>query len=313
MKRKTVVVRISTLMFSATLLGQSVLAQLTLTGTSYVQDFNSIGSGLPEGWTVRTNATAGSLGTVTGIYSAATKSWGDSTGEFGNCASTVNSGTNFLGTETSGIQNGCANRALSIRQTGTFGDPYAAFVLQITNAAGLSNFAFAVDCDLLRSNGYSTTWTIQYAVGSTPVFTTLGIFPDPANFFSSTRQNYTLGPDASNQSNLWIRFVALSPATGSGSRDTFGIDNFSLSWTTNGMSAKPVITGIMVGNGQVQVDFAAGSSDGPEVFFLQTALDACGPFSDAGAGAKIVQRNPGSFRATNSVTASQQFYRIRRP
>ena len=69
-----------------------------------------------------------------------------------------------------------------------------------------------------------------------------------------------MGTDANNQTNnLWIRIIALSASTGSGSRDTFGIDNFSLSWTTNNLAVvTPAITAIVVNGGNVQIDFTAG-------------------------------------------------------
>ena len=85
------------LFLGAALFNQSVQAQLNLTGDKYTQDFNAISNGIPIGWSIRTNATAATLGGVTTNYSAA-KTWGDTGGEFGNCASTVaNSGTNFYG------------------------------------------------------------------------------------------------------------------------------------------------------------------------------------------------------------------------
>jgi hypothetical protein len=290
-------------------------AQLMLTGTNYFQDFNAIAGGLPIGWSIRTNATASSLGVVVGNYNAAGKTWGDTTGEFGNCASTMNnSGTNFLGGESTTIQSNCTNRALAMRQTVSFGDPGASFVLQITNTIGLSNLIFSVDLDMLRVNAYSTTWTIQYAVGNSPnLFTTLGSYSDPG-VFGATRQTFYLGADASNcSSNVWIRIVALSAAAGSaGSRDTFGIDNFSLSWTTNTSSATPpFITGIAVADGKVRIDFHGDGNDDEHAFVLQTANTLSGPYADTADG--ITKISAGTFCATNLPDGSPKFYRIKRP
>src|SRR6478609_11083904 len=67
--------------------------QVILTGTNYTQNFNDIGAGLPVGWSVRTNATASGLGTAA-TFTGATKTWGDSGGNFGNSAATSGSGTN---------------------------------------------------------------------------------------------------------------------------------------------------------------------------------------------------------------------------
>src|ERR1700690_1809993 len=124
-------------------------AQLALAGTNYTQNFDAISNGLPTGWSVRLNATATNLGTNVD-FPTAPKTWADTKGEFGNCASTLsNSGTNFNGSEPTGTQTNCLNRALALRQTGSFGDPGAAFVLQLANTAGLSNLTFSVDLCIL--------------------------------------------------------------------------------------------------------------------------------------------------------------------
>jgi len=292
----------------------SVQAQLTLSGTNYTQNFDAISSGLPAGWSVRINATANDLGTATTDYNSSKKSWGDQTGEFGNCASTIaNSGTNFLGTESATVQGNCTNRALAIRQTGSFGDPGAAFVLQIANTVGLSNLTFGVDLCTLRTNGYTTIWTIQYAVGNSPLsFSTLGTYTNAANF-AATSETYHLGPDASgSSSNVWIRIAALSAATGSGSRATFGIDNCLLTWTTNSVvAAQPFITSIIITNGNVQIDFTGDVSDSPDTFKLQRVGKCSDVFGDAAA--TITQTSSGHFRAAYPMNGAQQFYRIKRP
>jgi hypothetical protein len=101
-------------------------AQVTLTGTNYTQNFNSISNGLPPGWSVRTNATATSLGTPTSFNTNAV-SWGTQTGQFGNAAGiTDNSLASALGTESSTLQGEFTNRCLAVRQTAAFGDPGAA-------------------------------------------------------------------------------------------------------------------------------------------------------------------------------------------
>ncbi|HLZ53094.1 MAG TPA: hypothetical protein VKS19_01315 [Verrucomicrobiae bacterium] len=300
------------LFLGAALFNQSVQGQLTLNGTNYIQTFDTISNGLPAGWSVRLNANETNLGTNVN-FPATPKTWGDSKGEFGNCASTKsNSGTNFDGGELPAVQTNCLNRALAIRQTGTFGDPGAAFVLQIADTIGRSNLTLNVDLDLLRTNANSTTWTIQYGIGNSPaLFATLGGYSDPGIFGATTR-TYDLGADASGSaSNVWIRIVALSPASGSGTRDTFGIDNFSLSWTTNGVPATvPHITGIVVTNGNVQIDFTGDTGDGPSAFALQGVGRCSDSFGDTGA--TITQTSPGHFRAVGAMNGSQQFYRVKR-
>lgn len=304
------------LFLGAALLNQTVRGQLTLNGTTYTQDFNAISNGLPAGWSVRINATTNSLGITTNNYNAAGKTWGDTGGEFGNCASTMaNSGTNFLGGESTTVQGNCTNRALAIRQTGSFGDPGAAFVLQIADTVGRSNLRLTVDLDLLRTNSNSTTWTIQYGVGNSPSsFVTLGDYSDPGIFGATTR-TYDLGTDASGStSNVWIRIVALSPASGAGTRDTFGIDNFSLSWNSSGASGTtPAISHFAITNGQAQIDFTGSSSDGVGAFLVLTADQISGPYTELGAGVTITQINPGIFHAAAPLKGPQQFYRVKRP
>jgi hypothetical protein len=315
MNRNTSYSCCAVLFLSVALFNQSVQGQLTLNGTNYTQDFNAISNGLPAGWSVRLNATAASLGTNANFPTAA-KTWADQTGEFGNCASTVaNSGTNFNGTESTTIQPGCTNRALAIRQTGSFGDPGAAFTLQITGTVGLSNLTFSMNLCTLRTNGYTTTWTIQYAVGNSPTsFTTLGTYSNSANF-GPTTQTYTLGANANGaSSNVWIRIAALSPATGSGSRATFGIDNFSLSWNNSSLpGSPPAISHFGVTNGQAQIDFTGNTSDGVGAFVILGADQVSGPYTEIGTGVTITQMNSGNFHAAAPLKGQQQFYRIKRP
>ena len=210
--------------------------QVFLSGTNYTQNFNAISNGLPPGWSVRTNATETSLGAAT-AFNRTNTSWSTGTGQFCNAAGiTSNSLGMATGYESTTVQAAFTNRCLGIRQTAAFGDPGAAFVFQIANTAGCSNLVFHLDLNLLRTNGYSTTWSIDYAVGNAPAgFTTLGTYSDPG-IFGTTNESFALGNDADDQTNnVWIRVVALQAATGSGSRYTFGIDNFVFNYATTNM------------------------------------------------------------------------------
>jgi hypothetical protein len=294
----------------------SAAAQVTLTGTNYTQNFNSISNGLPPGWSVRTNATATSLGVAT-AFNITNVSWGTQTGQFGNAAGiTNNSLAAAIGTESSTLQGEFTNRYPCIWQTAAFGDPGAAFVFQIANTTGFSNFTFSVDLSLLRSNSNSTTWTIDYAVGDSPTaFTLLGTNSDPGSF-STTNRTFTLGTDADNQPhNVWIRVAALSTDTAGGTRDTFGIDNFSLSWSANNQTVvapvRPAIAAMVMNGGNVQIDFNAGTSDVPSAFLVVRSAQITGTYSDAGA--VITSLGSGLFRATCAPNGAQQFYRIKRP
>lgn len=243
------------------------IAQLTLSGTNYTQDFNQIASGLPAGWSVRTGATASSIGTAA-TFNTAAVSWGTSTGQFGNQAGTTNNaGAPAASNESN--QPAYTNRCPAIRQTGSFGDPGAAFVLQIANTLNVSNLAFSVDFNMLSVQTHSTTWTIDYAVGNSPgSFTTLGTYSDPG-VFGTTTASFSLGANANNQANnVWIRIVALTASSGSsGSRDTFGIDNFNLNYA--GPSA-PTISSEPAGQTSgvlTTVSFTVAASGNPPLYY----------------------------------------------
>jgi hypothetical protein len=302
------------LFLGAALFCQSVQAQLTLSGTDYTQNFDALSNGLPNGWSLRIDATATTLGTIMTDYIASGKTWGDTGGEFGNCASTVaNSGTNFTGNESSTIQNGCTNRALAIRQTGSFGDPGAAFVLNLANTRGMTNFQLGLDFLILSVQPRSTIWTVDYAIGDNPdQFTPLTTFDDPGAF-GATHTDLSFGTALDDQDdNIWIRIVALSATTGSSSRDTFGIDNLSLSWEGNNVSpVTPSISRIELINGNAQIDFTADTGDSPSSFTLQCATQMSDTFADTDA--TITQTSPGNFHAECAMGESQQFYRIKRP
>lgn len=204
-------------------------AQLTLTGGTYTETFDSIGSGLPTGWTGRTGASATALGTSAAFTTGAT-SWADSGGSFKNVAA---NDSGLLSSASTAAQAAATDRAFGIRQSGTVGDPGAAFTLQIGNTTGLGDFALSVNLEMLSVQTRSTTWTIQYGVGSSPTtFTTLGTYSDPGAFGSTpfTLSGAPLLGIANQSENVWIRLVALTSSTGSGSRDTFAIDDFSLTY-----------------------------------------------------------------------------------
>lgn len=282
-------------------------AQLALTGTNYCQNFDGLDSGLPAGWMITTNASETFAGSPVS-FATSHVSWGNGTGAFGNYASTTNNnGAAFTGSETPTVQSACTNRSLGIRQTASFGDPGAAFILNLTNTTGMANFQLSLDLLMLYELApHSNVWTLDYAVGNNPgLFTPLATFADPG-VFGGTHTNISLGPALDRKgSNVWIRLVALSASAGTGSRDAFALDNFSLSWTT-----APTITGIGVTNGNVQIDFTGTTSDTAAAFLLVGAAQIGGSFADKGA--IITQTGPGQFRATCPQNGAHQFYRVKR-
>lgn len=211
----------------------SALTQIVLTGTNYTQTFDSLASGLPTGWTVRTNATADNLGIEAGLTISPT-SWDTAMGRFYNYASTHgNDGLPLTGSESSATQAAVTNRCLGIRQSAAFGDPGAALVLQISNTLGKANLALSFDLNVLFVNTRTSRWTLDFAVGNTPTNFVPWVSFTEAKSFGKNPKSFTFGSalDGKNE-NVWIRIVALEGSTGTGSRDSFGIDNVRLSYTS---------------------------------------------------------------------------------
>jgi len=208
-------------------LSGSVIGLIDLVGTSYVQTFNGIGSGLPLGVTVKTGATALLSGTDA-AFSTAHVAWSNVTGAFKNFAS----GNNNDGV----IQSTATDRALGVRQTGAFGDPGAAFVFQIANTSGKINFTLDFNLQSLDAGtARTTTWRVDYGFGINPssfvVPNTTGTLTTGGNTFSNNPIHVNFGNALDNQSGvITIRIVAVTPSSGSGSRPSTGIDDFTLTW-----------------------------------------------------------------------------------
>jgi endonuclease/exonuclease/phosphatase family metal-dependent hydrolase len=205
------------------------LAQITLTGTSYTQNFNTVGTALPAGWGVYTGATATALGTASTLTTAQT-SWASTGANFRNTASFNGSAS----ADAVATQNANTDRALSVRQTGSFGDPGAAFAAQFASTTGFQGFTASVKLQSLDiGSTRTTTWALQYALGSSPTsFTTITTGTTGNSTFASTTLSGSLPATIDNQAqNLWLRVVALTASTGSGNRATTGIDDFSLTFT----------------------------------------------------------------------------------
>ena len=205
-------------------------AALVLTGGSYGQNFDGVGSGLPTGWGVYSGASASTLGSAASFNTTITSWGGTSPGGFYNVAST--DGLSASSDVTA--QSASTDRALGFRQVNTGNlDPGAAVVLNIQDTVGLGNFALSLKVQFLDNNGRSTDLVVDYRIGNSGAFTTLTTYPDPNTFGSTTISlNSTDLTAWNNQSSeIWFRIVALNASTGSGSRDTFGIDDFSLSYS----------------------------------------------------------------------------------
>ena len=209
---------------------------IALTGTSYTQNFDDLGNGLPGEWYLYTGAS----GTASGnLYAwanvnqtAASNAWRTVSGRFSNQASYTCWGTNFVGDELAAVQAEATNRALGLRQVSAT-DTGPAFVLKIQDTIGKANFALNVDfLNLDPTSPRSNTWTIDYAVGATPgAFVPLAWFTNSSLTFFHSNITVAFGSalDAKPET-VWLRIAALQATSGSGNRRTFGIDNFNLTW-----------------------------------------------------------------------------------
>jgi hypothetical protein len=208
-------------------------AQVFLGTSPFTQNFDTIGSGLPNGFTVRTGATNTALGTPVASFNTATTSWFSTSGRFGNYASAIG----LVPSTPASTQGTIANRALGVRQTGSFGDPGAAFVFQAVNTKGKKDFTLSFNLQSLDSSSpRTTTFLVQYAKGTSPTsFTTVSTTPTPlvtgnSKFFDTlVNVNFGNAIDDINDT-VWIRIATLSASTGSSNRATSAIDNFTLSW-----------------------------------------------------------------------------------
>jgi len=255
-----------------------VYGQVTLNSSPYMQDFNA--GTLPIGWSVRTGATGISVGTNV-AFNAAQTSWTSATGNFRNVASS----TNLKSASTTSEQNASANRALGVRQTGTFGDPGAAFVLQLSNTAGWANFVLRFKLQSLDGStpGRTITWKVDYGIGSSPaLFTTVSGSPStttttlgPATWGSQDVEiNFTDLLD-DQMSNVWIRIVTLTASAGTGSRPTSAIDDVELSFTPADKTAPTFSAGPTISNIKpTSIDLAATlDEDGSLYDVILTASD----------------------------------------
>jgi hypothetical protein len=236
-------------------------AQLTLTGTSYTQNFSTLASGLPTGWAIDTNATATHLGGTGKSYLTNGAAFYDTSfatgcyycgcgsdvvgGAFKNCASGDIKG---IDTSTCAEQTSAVLRALGVRQSSKFGDPGASFQLELANTTNISNIAFAFELQSLDiTSGRTVTWTIDYGIGAnpttfTPVTPVKGApLVTGGHVFSNDTVAVLLPAAVNNQSvPVWIRISALSAGTGSGNRPTSAIADFAMQYVN--VNAVPTIS-----------------------------------------------------------------------
>lgn len=198
-------------------------------GTSpYDINFDNLDNGLPVGVSVRTGASASTLGaTGTLTTSRSGSTWANFSSAFRNYASA----TGLTATTDSASQVAASNRALGVRQTGGT-DVGAAFVFEIANTTGKSNLGMTFQLQSLDpSSPRTTTWKVEYATGDNPtsftaVSTTPATLTTGGSAFSNTAVTANFGTALNNlNSKVWIRIVVLSPTTGGGNRPSSAIDD----------------------------------------------------------------------------------------
>ena len=213
---------------------------LPLTNSPYVQNFDGIATGLPQGISVKIGASSSSLGTADMPFYPATglgspTAWNQTSAGLKNFASH----TGMTSTSDAAVQGAHSNRALGIRQTSATGyDPGASYVLLLNNTTGKTNFQLTF---LLQSldytpGGRTTAWSVEYGVGDAPTsFTTVTSSPATLSTnlgtFSSTPVTVNFGSSLNNISQkVWIRIATLAATTGSANRPSTAIDDLQLSW-----------------------------------------------------------------------------------
>jgi hypothetical protein len=201
-------------------------------------NFDDIGtSGLPSGVYVKELATSldlGNEGTVFNNNFNTGTAWNQTSGAFKNFASA----TGLTSGASTATQTAATNRALGMRQTGSVGDPGAAFAFQLANTTGKSNLALEFKLQSLDATavGRTTTWRVDYAVGlSLSAFTTITTSPATLTTaygtFSNTTVTVNFGSALNNISQpVWIRIVALNATSGSSNRPSTGIDDVKFTW-----------------------------------------------------------------------------------
>jgi hypothetical protein len=208
---------------------------ITLGTTSpYTLNFDNIGTSLPNGVFVSSNATSSTVGTP-GAYTSSKSAWNLTGAGFKNVASA----TGLTSAATVTEQDNSTNRALAVRQTSTVdigGDPGASFIFLIDNTTGKSNLKMDFQLQSLdATSSRTTTWVVEYALGDNPAsFTSLaatGTLTTGNSTFSNNAISVTLPSAVNNQSQkVWIRVFAKTATTGGGNRATTAIDDVKFTW-----------------------------------------------------------------------------------
>jgi hypothetical protein len=218
--------RILTFICGIALLSPVTKAQtpFELTGNTYFQDFGTSNTTTSfQGWSFHSGATATSIGTTETVLPNG--AW-TATGSFRNVASTV--GLTVSSNSTS--QSDHPDRIIAVRPTGAFGDPGASFMFTIANTLNMIGFELSLKHLILDAQPRVSQYYIQYSTDGT-TWTSIGSFLTSGSW-GATTESYSFGNALDNKStNVFIRIVSLAQSTESGNRDTYGIDDFELTWS----------------------------------------------------------------------------------
>ena len=277
-----------TLAFAAT--KAQAQTPVALATSPYVENFSTLANGLPAGFGVYVGATATALGTAPTaaqliLTPGATTAWNNTTGAFKNFASA----NGLTAAASVADQTAATDRALGVRQTGSFGDPGAAFVFQAANTNNKTAFSLTFNLQSLDNSATvtrTTTWQVDYGIGANPTtFTTLGTGSVTGNMvFSNVPITVNFNSALDNQSGpVTIRVVALNASTGTNSRPSTAIDDFSLSWTAANSNAPTLTTtpGSLLFGNQNQATTSAAQTYSLSAANLTgpTTLAVTGPFT----------------------------------
>lgn len=248
-------------------------AQVTLTGSTYTQNFDGLPT-YPTGWSTYNHATANSLGSVEAIQYFGVGIPSTYFADSGSCIGSVHVGgfKNFPSATALSLSDDlCAttpptitNRALGVRQVDSANsthpklDPGASFVLKIANTSGLKNFSVSFKLQSLDTmSTRTTTWTLDYGVGTSPTsftpVTTTGIMTTGNHVFSNNTITASFGSALNNLAGpVYIRVSALSYSAGSYNRASSAIDDFTLTYANSlgisNVSEEHNIALILLGN-----------------------------------------------------------------
>lgn len=223
--------RLQLLLMCFVALAVQAKAQLVLSGTSYMQDFDGLVGGLPTGWSVSTSATLSGLGTATTFTSTATD-WNTGSGSnaFRNISAPISSGSQSISTD----------RALGWRPLNA-GSRNGAITLTLANTTGFQNFSMSFSLFTGNDVANNQSYAVEYRLGNSGNFTQIGsTYTTGATFnvASYSFNSVTLSALNDQSAPVYIR-IRGTTASGTTALDTIGLDDFSLSYAATTAVPEP--------------------------------------------------------------------------